>query len=127
MVVPANFKVLIGNWRRGFTIRVLAQDILIHYELDQRRAGINTADYLSLITLSDSVKPNYSSQVDKQGGREGKALPGMTKEGVLAALGYPAPHRTSSLDEISWIYWTNRFKTIAVNFADKRLVREVVC
>jgi outer membrane protein assembly factor BamE (lipoprotein component of BamABCDE complex) len=41
---------------------------------------------------------------------------GMTKNGVRAALGYPATHRTPSLENQTWIYWTNRFQNYYVRF-----------
>jgi hypothetical protein len=49
----------------------------------------------------------------------------MTKEGILTALGYPAAHRTSSLDAGTWIYWTNRFGTLSVDFDAKGKVTKV--
>jgi hypothetical protein len=49
----------------------------------------------------------------------------MSRKGVMVALGYPAAHRTPSLDSNSWTYWTNRFKTIVVEFDAKGLVAEV--
>ena len=41
----------------------------------------------------------------------------------MMALGYPATHRTPSLDSNTWVYWTNRFTTFEVNFNDKGLVQ----
>jgi len=40
----------------------------------------------------------------------------MTKNGVRAALGYPATHRTPSLENQTWIYWKNRFQNYYVRF-----------
>jgi len=42
----------------------------------------------------------------------------MTKEGVRIALGYPAVHKTPSLDGNSWTYWKNRFATTVVEFGN---------
>jgi hypothetical protein len=60
-----------------------------------------------------------------KGIEEGKAYPGMTREGILTALGYPATHRTPSLDAGTWVYWTNRFGTLAVEFDAKGNVTKV--
>ena len=43
----------------------------------------------------------------------------MTKNGVRIALGYPAAHRTPSLENNSWIYWHNRFGTKVIEFDRK--------
>ena len=64
------------------------------------------------------ISLNGLSQIDLQGIQEGKAHIGMTKEGIRIALGYPARHRTPSLEENTWIYWLNRFRTTAVDFDD---------
>ncbi|MEM9067251.1 MAG: hypothetical protein AAGE52_02055, partial [Myxococcota bacterium] len=48
------------------------------------------------------------SAVDQQGIQTGQALPGMTKTGVVLALGYPPEHRTPTLDGPVWTYWGQR-------------------
>ena len=37
--------------------------------------------------------------------KTGMIVKGMTKEQVIIALGYPATHRTQSLDNSTWMYW----------------------
>ena len=61
-------------------------------------------------------------KLDQEGVKQGKALPGMTKQGVVFALGYPPPHVTPSLDADRWIYWTNRFNRRAVVFERGRVL-----
>jgi hypothetical protein len=57
--------------------------------------------------LSDTEKENIS---------KGIVAAGMSKPAVLMAYGYPPSHRTQSTTLNTWVYWQNRFKTIAVNF-----------
>jgi hypothetical protein len=64
----------------------------------------------------DPAKIGRMSAIDQQGIREGRVHPGMTKEGVVLAIGYPPDHKTPSLDADSWTYWRNRFATFAVEF-----------
>lgn len=59
--------------------------------------------------------------IDRQGIEQGKALAGMSKRGVVLAMGYPPPHVTPSLDADRWVYWTNRVNRIAVLFQDGRV------
>jgi hypothetical protein len=56
--------------------------------------------------------------LDRQGVAHGKALVGMSRQGVIFAMGYPPPHATPSLDGNRWLYWTNRFNKVAVLFDD---------
>ena len=61
--------------------------------------------------------------VDRQGIKEGRALPGMTKAGVILAIGYPPEHATPSLDVSAWKYWRNRFATTLIHFEDGKVAR----
>jgi len=61
------------------------------------------------------------AEVDRRGIAEGKALAGMSKAGVVLALGVPPRHTTPSLDADRWLYWKNRFDRMAVVFRDGRV------
>jgi len=61
------------------------------------------------------------AEIDRQGVTQGKALVGMSKPGVVLALGYPPRHVTPSLDADRWLYWLNRFNRMAVVFRDGRV------
>ena len=45
------------------------------------------------------------SPADQSGIQQGRPMPGMTREGVILAVGYPPEHRTPSLDAPVWTYW----------------------
>jgi serine/threonine-protein kinase len=61
------------------------------------------------------------SSLDQQGIREGRVLPGMTKEGVILAIGYPPEHKTPSTASNDWRYWTGTLSTMVVQFEDGRV------
>jgi hypothetical protein len=42
--------------------------------------------------------------------------------GIRMALGYPAAHRTPSLDSTDWVYWIDRFRTMLVQFSSSGIV-----
>lgn len=71
----------------------------------------------------DKKKIDAMSQVDREGILQGRALPGMTKEGVILAIGYPPDHTTPSLEANAWKYWKNRFDTILIHFVDGKVSR----
>ena len=54
---------------------------------------------------------------------QGTVEPGMTKEQVLMAVGYPPAHKTPSLDAPMWTYWANRWSTYQVYFDGDRVSR----
>ena len=57
------------------------------------------------------------------GVRDGRVYTGMTKRGVVFALGYPPSHATPSTDANQWRYWRNRWRTFIVHFEDGRVAR----
>jgi hypothetical protein len=58
--------------------------------------------------------------------REGRVERGMTKEQVLASVGYPPVHRTTSTSMNEWLFWYNRWVTYKVQFDDSGKVTNVV-
>jgi len=58
------------------------------------------------------------SQADQAGIAQGQIFQGMSKQGVILAVGYPPEHQTPSLDGDVWRYWVNRANTIEVYFTN---------
>jgi hypothetical protein len=89
----------------------------INFEIDPGRMGMSAREYVNLITSPTPVSYEGLSDIDQQGIEAGKAMVGMTKEGVKIALGYPAAHRTPSPDQNNaWTYWKGRHNTMVVEF-----------
>ncbi|MDR0965220.1 MAG: outer membrane protein assembly factor BamE [Myxococcales bacterium] len=55
-------------------------------------------------------------EIDQEGIRAGKAFLGMSKQGVLYAMGIPPIHQTPSLDADLWTYFLNRARRTTVRF-----------
>jgi hypothetical protein len=66
------------------------------------------------------------SEEDQEGIRAGRASPGMTRQGVIYALGYPPRHVNPSLEADEWTYWSNRFNRFVVWFDDEDIVERIV-
>lgn len=45
----------------------------------------------------------------------------MSKDAVIAALGYPPKHQTPTLKGNQWRYWRTLFKTFVVHFEDDKV------
>lgn len=117
LVIPAGTKItVLKKNRKGFRFRVEGDGKLVDFDFHEPRMKMSVDQYLELITSTAPVSMARFSAVDKKGIAAGKALVGMSRDGVMTALGYPAIHRTPSLEARTWVYWTNRFGTIAVNF-----------
>lgn len=126
---PVNTEVKIGKWggrggREGFSLTTRdGKKILVEYS--PKNMGMSLQEYINLITSPTSVSLKGLSEKDRYGISLGKALAGMTKNGVMIALGYPAKHRTPSLENNVWIYWKNRFTTKEVIFGQDGKVIKV--
>jgi hypothetical protein len=88
----------------------------ITWEFDPKNMGMSGSEYIKLITSPNPVSYEGLSGIDRQGIEAGKALPGMSKQGVNIALGYPAKHKTPSLESNKWVYWTGRYDPMTVEF-----------
>jgi len=55
-----------------------------------------------------------------------KVMPGMTREHVLMAIGYPVAAENPSLDAPMWRYWRDSWSEYQVNFDEKGLVKSVI-
>jgi len=67
----------------------------------------------------DQAKIKSLSKADQDGIASGRAQIGMTREGVLFAMGRPPFHANPSLEVPEWMYWRNRFARTAITFDDK--------
>ncbi len=123
MILSVNTPVKIKKWRRkGFIIIDEDTNREIFFEYSEGRMQMSQEEYLDKITSASKTDLGRLSDKDRKGIKEGAAGAGMTKDGVMIALGYPATHKTPSPDSNTWIYWTNRFGTIAVTFDDNGIV-----
>ena len=120
---PVNTAVSIGKWRGGFTITRQDTGRQIHFEYRSgNMAGMSVEEYLDIITGPQKVNLGSLGATDRKGIKEGRVLKGMTKKGVRIAWGYPARHRTPSLEDNVWTYWRNRWVMKTVTFSNGRVI-----
>ncbi|OEF28109.1 hypothetical protein [Vibrio rumoiensis] len=97
------------------------------YTLIRHKSSPDFAKYLQGYFGTECTATNNLtlSSLDKKGIGQGKALTGMTKEGVTLAIGFPPEHTTPSLKNNEWMYWSNRWNKFIVIFNDKGLVERI--
>ena len=129
VIVPANTKLTVRPWKRFMKDYGFYYDLPDGrhgvFEVHERRLGISVDEYMELILSPKPVSLKGFSATDLKGIKKGKASKGMTKKGVMTALGYPAAHETPSLEDNQWKYWRNRFRTVVVEFNSKGIVANV--
>jgi hypothetical protein len=124
-LLPYNTPLRVGKARGGFQLTVVDTGLEIRFEFEETRMAMTKEAYLALITSATPVDYATLAARDQDGIKQGVALVGMTKDGVKVALGYPATHKTPSLDANAWVYWKNRFATTTVTFDAAGLVDSV--
>ncbi len=116
-IIPVNTPVAIHDWPNALAIRTLDEERLpIIFEYDQRRMRMSKQEYIEEITSQEQIDLETLSEIDRQGIEIGRALEGMSKDGVRIALGYPARHETPRLEDDVWTYWRNRWIRYTVVF-----------
>lgn len=128
-LLPACTEVKVtGINRKRMVFTADGQEYVMEYDRNIRKAGIKFQDALAGFfgESCDKQKMNSLSKKDKDGIASGTASVGMTKDGVLFAMGPPPQHATDSLDSNEWMYWVNRFNRQRIEFDDKGVVTAVV-
>lgn len=115
-IIPPNTPMVVKPSPRGLILERTDNGEKISFIFSKKYMAMDKDAYIDTIFSAEKVPLDHFSAVDKQGIKSGTAIKGMTKEGVKAALGYPAAHKTPSLNDSEWIFWTNRFGTYAVIF-----------
>jgi hypothetical protein len=62
------------------------------------------------------------SEVDRQGIREGRAIQGMSRRGVILAMGLPPRHVNPDVNAPRFTYWKHRFNRIEIQFGPEGTV-----
>jgi hypothetical protein len=116
-VLPYGSQVTVKSGGRGYILTDVKSgrqiDVLVK---PKYLAGKSLSEYLELILSKDSVTYTGLSDIDQKGINEGVPYKGMTKQGVMIALGYPCPIKTPSPEANVWNYWKNRFDYYPVTF-----------
>lgn len=118
-VVKKNKKKFIFEWK--------SVEYTMLYDKHTKKSGVSFDEALQKFfgNKCDADKVKKLSEIDRKGIRKGIPYVGMTKQGVLYAMGHPPPHANPDLDGYTWMYWLNRFKRKAIDFNEKGIVEEV--
>lgn len=118
---------LLERGRKRLVFRIKSSGREYYYD-NHRNARedfrINLAKYFGTDCKKNQIAK--LGKTDQSGIKQGRALVGMTKQGVIYAIGYPPLSHTPTLEATTWKYWTNRFNTIDVVFSSDGVVTRVV-
>jgi hypothetical protein len=106
----------VGHKKLSFTYQ--GQEFIFEYEGFTEKAGVSfqqaVQNYLG--PSCDHAKMKSLGKEDQEGIRAGHPQVGMTRDGVLFAMGRPPVHANADLSVAEWTYWKNRYIRMVVSF-----------
>ena len=123
-MIPAGTRVKIvdmGAGKIAFLDRATGLMTLVHVRRHSRLGFDEVFDrYFSSENIKTDGGPFQKlTDLERRNVLNGKIAPGMSKEAVIMAFGYPPSHRTPKLSADTWLYWLDRRKTMEVRFDSK--------
>jgi hypothetical protein len=73
----------------------------------------------------DKEKIQQLSDIDRKGIFHGKVFPGMSRQAVILALGYPPLSKTPYLETSRWWYWRSRVNRFYIEFDHNGIVTRI--
>lgn len=125
-LIPVNTRVSVDDVSGAgvtFTIKETGQTLKLKNK--KKHSGLSGAAWASKHFGPKPVNLGKFPKKVQEAIALAKAEPGMSKEAVIIALGYPPAHRTPSTDSPSWLYWRNKWNKIAVDFGSDGKVKQV--
>ena len=125
-LIPAGSPIRIleyGRWRLSTEL----DGKKVRIGLDYGRSKETLAQFARKLTVDKDLRfrLNTFPPVVLDAIRAGKVMPGMSKEQVVMALGFPARHETPTVDAANWKFWYTSRITYTVHFDDRGRVKDV--
>ena len=124
--IPAGSPIKIfdyGRWR--LITEVDGKKIRIGLDYGRRQETL--AQFARKLTVDKDLRFRMAAfpAIVQDAIRAAKVLPGMTKEQVLMAVGFPARHETPSIDGADWKLWHTSRIPYTVHFDERGRVKEI--
>ena len=106
----------------SFRIKHVESGQIIKIENIKKYSGSDVSGYFLKMFSKDKTDLSSFTEKERQYILIGRVLSGMSKKGVILALGYPPVHKTPSLNNPIWHYWNSKLGTFTVQFLDDKTI-----
>ena len=122
ILIPINTEVtLVSMDKDDAKLRIASTGEILNIENVQKHTNDTMPIAFSKIVSTGKVDLNQFSPAERESIIAGKAIKGMSKKAVIAAIGYPPITETPSLEGNAWTYWANRFNRFIVHFKNGKV------
>jgi hypothetical protein len=119
--VPINTEVTFVKATKGEILVTLPDGTALTIENVEKYSGEKIPGIFSRTFAKSPEDLSRFTAREKNSIEAGEVEPGMSKDAVIASLGYPPKHQTPTLKGNQWRYWRNRFATFVVHFDDDKV------
>jgi hypothetical protein len=103
-----------GNDEAHFRLADSGQ--ILEIENVRKHTGDDMQTAFKRMAAPTKVDLNRFSAAERDAILAGRVIKGMSREAVIAAIGYPPITETPTLDSNDWTYWAHRFNRFVVHF-----------
>ena len=114
--------------KKGAVFEHNGQEFELAYDGYTKGAGVSFQQAVETLYFGkscDKARIQKLGKIDQDGIKSGLPKVGMTRDGVLIAMGRPPFHANPDLSANSWRYWRNRYGQMVVNFGDDGKVASI--
>ena len=122
----AKIKVLDLGWNNRASVEIDGKPMRIGHDYGRREETLQ--QFMQKLVVKNDPRKKIARYPEKVRNaiRDGRVIPGMTREQVIISVGYPPTHRTPRLDAGVWNHWISRAGRYEVHFNGKGTVEKIV-
>ncbi len=122
ILIPINTAVTLQNMgSKEAEVRLADSGQILTIENVPKHTVDDMQTAFSKILKPEKVDLHKFSATEKDAILAGRAVKGMSRDAVIAAIGYPPQHETPALSMNDWTYWKNRFDRFIVHFKNDKV------
>ncbi len=123
ILLPINSRVTLQDMtNQSILMRIESTKENLLIENDYKKTSKNMIQIFNELFAKEKRDLSVFSEVERKSIIAGKVTPHMTKNAVIAALGYPPVNETKDTSSNKWIYWKSKTSKTTVNFNGDKVI-----
>ena len=126
-MIPAGASIKVLNYGSNrASVEIDGKPMRIGHDYGRREESIQ--QYVQKLVVKNDPKAKIAKYPERVRNaiKSGNVIPGMTREQVIIAVGYPPTHRTPSLEASVWNMWSTRAGRYEIHWNNRGTVEKLV-